>query len=408
MEMQSKAENRSSIAKEEEYLLELLCQELSGKEAHGHKEQLDWIRFMQMAERHGVISLLYHSLAEGEHTPGQVKAMSRDISRAIVQQNYRLLFLSKFLVEQLKKADIPVVLLKGVGTAGYYPVPELRKAGDVDLLLLEPEKLEAAGEVLQKCGFKEKERQVALHHIVYETEQGIEIELHTMLVEPFDNQRINRYIKNKQKDCARNVRWTEVMGIQLPVLNTAYHGYELLMHMLQHYLRSGFGLKLLCDWVVFWKEETDPIEQEKYIKLVEESGVKGFSDIITLLCCRYLGLEESKLQWMKLQKYPDVDEMLLEILEAEAFGKSSGERMVALRGNGLLDYIREFHHQMQLNFPKQGKCVLLWPGLWLITLVRFLRNNRSLRKVSSMDVLKMAGKRGKLIKKMNLFTIMKK
>lgn len=195
------------------------------------------------------------------------------------------------------------------------------------------------------------------------------------------------------------------MGLSLPVLDTAYHAYELLMHMLQHFLRSGFGLKLLCDWVVFWNREAEQLEREKYLRLVEESGTKGFSDAITLVCCQYLGLKKSKVQWMELKEYPDVEEILLETLEAEAFGKSSEERMVALRGTGAADYIREFHHQMLLNFPRQGKYVFLWPPLWGITLIRFIRNNRRLRNISSLEIIRKAGNRGKLTKKMNLFSV---
>ena len=89
-------------------------------------------------------------------------------------------------------------------------------------------------------------------------------------------------------------------------------------------------------------------------------------------------------------------------MEAEEFGKSKG-RMVALSGNGLFDYVREFHHQMHLNFPKAGKVFLFWPVLWTITLVRFLRNNRKVRSVSSKELLQNAGKRAKRVKGLHLF-----
>jgi hypothetical protein len=69
----------------------------------------------------------------------------------------------------------------------------------------------------------------------------------------------------------------------------------------------------------------------------------------------------------------------------------------------MTDYIREFHHPMHLNFPKAGKCFLFWPVLWVITLVRFLRNNRRVRAVSGRELLKSAGQRGKLVKEMRLF-----
>jgi hypothetical protein len=58
---------------------------------------------------------------------------------------------------------------------------------------------------------------------------------------------------------------------------------------------------------------------------------------------------------------------------------------------------------MQLNYPKAASVVLLWPALWLMTLFRFLRNNRKMRHISTGELLKKAGQRGRLTAKMRLF-----
>ena len=77
--------------------------------------------------------------------------------------------------------------------------------------------------------------------------------------------------------------------------------------------------------------------------------------------------------------------------------------MVVLRDRGLRGYIREFHHQMRLNFPRAGKCFLLFPALWLATLVRFLRNNWKVREVSLKQVLKTADRRSHQMELLGLF-----
>lgn len=391
------------LSEVEKCLLDLLGQELTGQTAWEEAPSLDWEELAHIAMRHGVLPLLYRSLTEWEQVPPRVKKQAEISARSVVQQSYRLLFLSKYLLEGLEKAGIQAVLLKGVGTAGFYPVPELRKAGDVDLLLPDSGKEKQAATVLRRLKCTEEEWQPSLHHIVYRSFEGTEIELHTMLAEPFDNSRMNRYMEAVTAECAAHIERADIMGVELPVLSTAYHAYELLLHMLQHFLRSGFGLKLLCDWVVFWNRETDAQEQERYLKLVEESGVKGFSDMVTLACCQYLGLPVERVGWMRLPKDYCVESFLLEILEAEEFGKSSKDRMVTLRGNKIMDYVREFHHQMRLNFPKGSRCILCWPALWVITLARFMRNNRKIRKTSGLAILKKAGQRSKMMEQMKLF-----
>lgn len=365
---------------------------------------VDWNELCSIARQHGVLALLYTPLTGRSDLPEDVRDMATKYARRIVQQSYRLLFLTKYLSGEMEKAGLPVVVLKGVGTASFYPVPELRKSGDVDLLLTDRSYLERACEILQECGCVRMKEQHALHHIAFGTKDGIEVEVHTLLAEPFDHNKINYYLENRLKDFGENVKNADCMGVTLPILNGGYHAYELLLHMLQHFLRRGFGLKFLCDWVVFWNQTWPSEEKEKYKTLVRESGLKSFSDIVTCTCVRYLGLLKEKVAWMDLPEENGIEaDFLKEILEAEEFGKSESDRMVALRNVGPAEYIREFHHQMHLNFPRTGRCVLLWPALWGITLVRFLRNNRKLRGVSTRSILKKAGQRGRLTAKMRLW-----
>lgn len=379
--------------------------------------QVDWDKLVVMAQRHSVLPLLYDSIAARKSAireecgaagrndiPETVQRKTAEAARKTVLQSYRLLFLCKYLIGRLEDACISVILLKGVGTASYYPTPELRKSGDVDLLLTAPEKLEAACEVLEACGCTIQEKQLTLHHVVFVSEGSITIELHTMMAEPFDNNRMNRYLQGKLSECQAHMVRADVMGVPLPVLAPGYHAYELLVHMLQHFLRAGFGLKLLYDWVMFWNHDVDMPEKEQYLVLVEESGIKGFSDMVTSVCCRYLGLSREKVHWMKISmEETAMHDFMADVLEAEEFGRSESERMVSLRNGGVSGYVREFQHQMCLNFPKASRCFLCWPVLWCITLSRFLYNNHRIRKVSCQSILKNAGQRGRLIQKMKLW-----
>lgn len=410
----SEAAWEKGTSPEERWLFRFLKDQLNLKSAAPDREKkaifsddsdvkLDWEKICYIAEKHCVLPLLYGGLAEAESVPESVRSRITTAARRTVQQSYHILFLSRFLIARLEEAGMKVALLKGVGTASFYPVPELRKAGDVDLLLITPSCMDRAKKILLQCGFRVSEEQHALHHLVFSTEEGISIELHTMLAEPFDNQEINRYMQGKLPDCEKNIRRADCMGVELPILDTGYHAYELLLHMLQHFLWAGFGLRLLCDWVVFWNRETEEKEREKYLKLVKESGVKGFSDIVTLFCCTYLGLSWDQISWMEITEKYDLENFLCEVMEAEEFGKSTADRMVTLRKNSLGAYVREFHHQMHLNFPRAGRFFPLWPGLWLVTLVRFLRNNRRIRNVSARAVLKKAGQRSRVMEQIRLW-----
>lgn len=399
----------STFSHEEEALFEIIGRSLGRKK--NDKMQLsltvaEWERMADIAGRQGVLPILYNELCEGDlEVPESVVKKTAIAAKQTVLQQYHLLFLSRYITDLFRENDIPAVVLKGVTVGAYYPTPELRKSGDVDLLLLEPAKITPAKELLNKNGFVVKEEQGALHHIVMESEEGIDIELHTMLAEPFDNEKINGYLRNilkKTGDVAVS-ETADVMGVKLPVLSRGYYAFELLLHMLQHFLRSGFGLRLLCDWVVFWQQQPSEEEKHQYLELVKQIGIKGFSDVITQVCVRFLGLDAELVEWMDYYKEYSVEEFMRETLDAEEFGKSGTNRMVAMRGTGLFDYVREFHHQMRLNYPRAGKCVIAWPVLWLMTLIRFIRNNRKIRKTTAGAILKEAARRSRVIKQIQLF-----
>lgn len=392
------------FSKEEEHLLTLLKVALSEKTAEKDLliNEIKVQQVVMLAKKHAVLSLMYEELC-GLSLPDEQKSFVENECKQIVLQNYRLLFLTKYVVELLEKSSIGVVVLKGVSAAKYYPVSELRKSGDIDLLLLEPDKIKLVKQIMLANNFGIHEEQLANHHITFLSGEGIAIEVHTMLAEPFDNSKTNQYlnklIKNKQLETCTIC----TMGVEVPVLSRPYYAYELLLHMLQHFLRSGFGLKLLCDWVVFWNQDTEDSDKVIFLKLIEESGLKGFSDLITLICVKYLGLSEALITWMNCATNYPIEEFMREILDAEEFGKSGVERMVVMRGTGVWDLIIEFHHQMCLNFPKLSKCPLFWPILWVITLVRFLYNNKKVRRTSTGEILKEARRRSELIKTLKIF-----
>lgn len=396
------------LSKEERCLFLLLKNSLTGDgkeqdELNDIIKDIDWAALCAIAEKHCVLSLLYDVLTENESVPEYVKNIVTDTARQAVRQNYRILFLSKYLIEKLNKEGIQAVLLKGSGTASFYPVPELRKTGDVDILLLEPDKLTAATEIFQNCGCVIAEVQSSPNHIVFDADKGIEVELHIMLAGHYDNIKVNNYLADRLSDCRENITYADCMGVKLPILSCGYHAYELLLHMLQHFLRAGFGLKLLCDWVVFWRHDVPDEEIDKYKKLISDTGLTGFSDMITMTCSIYMGLPKKAVNMLGIKDEYDVTEFLREILDAEEFGKSASDRMVMMRGNKLSDYIREFHHQMRISFPKAGKVFIIWPGLWIITFTRFIFNNHKIRNVSTGSILKKAGQRSRIMKQIRLW-----
>lgn len=394
------------LNREQLELCRLLSLALHNKALERLSPDVDYARVIAVAESHKVMALLHPVLEHAGLQESIWKIVDRK-GEQTVRQSYRLLMLSRYVIGLLKENGIDAILLKGCGTAAWYPVPELRKSGDIDLLFKSEDETRKALQILAQQGFVTTEDQPANHHIVCESRDSVSLELHMSLAEPFDSEKTNRFLADCQKEYFAHRRVVDCMGVAFELASDGYHAFYLLLHMLQHYVRAGFGVKLLCDWVVFWESPLSEEEKKIFLRLTQESGTFGFAVMMTRVCVKYLGLREKQVEFLMQAEPKDVcdltEELMAEIFEAEEFGHSSKDRMVVLRGTGLIDYAREFHHQMKLNYPKAGKIMVLYPVLWIMTLCGFLYRNRTLRKVSGRQILKKAKKRSQLTEQMRLF-----
>lgn len=387
------------LTKEETGLLDLLRASLTEEEHAADAMSAEELQSIcRTAEKHSVLPLLQPVL---EGTPAASVCLTA--AQSCAAQFYHLLILNCRCVRLLEDAGIETVVLKGAGAAWYYPVPEHRRSGDIDLLLARPDQMDEACRILTEDGAVPEEDQHANHHMSLRTPEGIDVELHISIVEDFDSHAVNGHVARAARALSENRILREIMpGAELPVPAEPDQAVSLMLHMLQHFLRAGFGLKLICDWAALWSRMPEGTDLTRYEIFLDECGLRGFSDMLGSVCVRYLGLDPEKACVRELFGDDECREFLRDIFDAGTFGHSSPSRMVMVRG-GIFGYIREFHHQMHLNYPSAGKQIVLWPLLWVMTLGRFLRNNRRLRRTSLAQIMGETRRRSRAAEPLHLF-----
>lgn len=360
----------------------------------------EWERVLILADRHEVLPLLETVLEEDGLPEAQRLAIQWKTAKT-VHESIQLQGLNARLTALLKKAGITAVTLKGFAVARFYPVPEFRKTTDIDLFVPNRENWKRAVRILRANGFQAAKAWHANHHAVLTAEKRV-VEVHSTWTESFQDKHLNRYLEKLQKESDQHCRLVDCQGIQVYAYDAAWQGFYLLLHMLMHFLGSGFGLRNLCDWVVLWEHCDDAKERETFWKLACESGASEFAKAVTSICLSYLGLtrEKSPVPAGTVTEQEITDALLRDVLDAGEFGYSEAERMVGMDGSSLGAYLREFHHQMHINFPKAGRMILLWPFLWCVTLARFLKNNKKLNRPPVSAILKKAGRRGELVSRL--------
>ena len=361
----------------------------------------EWERVLDLADRHEVLTLLQNILESDKLSEEQQLTVQFKTAKT-VHTVIQLQVLNERLTTMLDKEGIQAITLKGCAVARFYPVPEFRKTTDIDLFVANEEDARRAVQILSKNGFKPSGKWHANHHFVLVSEKKEVVELHTAWADAFKDKRLNRYLEKLQKESDQHCQFVEWQGLKFYAYETAWQGFYLMIHMLQHFVGSGFGLRNLCDWVVLWKNCDDAKARKDFWKMVCESGTTEFTKAITAICIKYLGLDQKKSPVPEKCHIDQqlVDDLLRDILDAGEFGYSESERMVGMDGNSLMAYVREFHHQMHINFPKAGKIIFFWPVLWIATLIRFLKNNRKLNRAPISEIMKKAGKRGQLVSRL--------
>ena len=319
-----------------------------------------------------------------------------------IKHQTKLMMLNYYQIEQFTRRiadlfdanNISYVLLKGISLAAFYPVPEYRKLGDVDIYINDKEMFNRASALLLANGYT-KDDEISDHHQGYlykipQTRRTMLLELHYRIVGLYQYAPANKIVDAVFASGAFTPIIQKVNDRSYPVLPPTEYTFYMIHHMLKHYLYSGFGIRLLCDFSFYLECNYTDIDFVKIHTWCEESKILHLYEIILETCRIYLGLPEtidSKIHYNK----NDCEAFITQLLEDGDVSPNNGPTLVgsgSYKKINFLTYFKEGHLQMHVRFPKLGKCPLLWPILWLITLVCFLYNNRTIRNMSLAQTLR--------------------
>lgn len=363
-----------------------------------------WSIFNDLIRRHQLSSLVAGSVGKAG-VPAEYAEPILVEGKRVCLQYYRLSWETRALCDLLEKEGMAPVVYKGCAAASYYPVPELRKSGDIDICVGE-EDAQRAADVLVRAGFLPEPGPAGSHHLCFRARCGYEIELHRHLTKPFNNKNVDGVLLKVEEAMGKQRRMVSALpGIDVPTMEEAEFAFSLVIHMVQHQLRGGFGLRLLADWVTFLNAEHETNQIERLSSYLEEAGLMRFMSVVVVCCERWLGLAHERSAGLRLVQVDDdtVEQFMRDVVSAGEFGESIDTALAAPEKATLGGFAREFHHQMLIRHPRASKVVPIWPALWANTFFQFVRNNRKLRHISTIDVLKTAAKRGKAVGGLKLF-----
>lgn len=309
-------------------------------------------------------------------------------TRSMMLNYYQIDQFTRHTVSLLRDNGIECIVLKGISLASCYPVPEYRKLGDLDLYISRKSDVTKAKKLLESNGYIEED-ELSDHHLTYhytfpKTGRRFLLELHYRVVGMYQYDRANQIVDQVYSSENLIPVTQAINGTLYSVLPPTEYVFYMIHHMLKHYLYSGFGIRLLCDFTFYLEAHTDEIDFQKIHSWCRESRISHLYEIIIETCRIYLGLPQSIDPEIHYAAQ-DCEEFITRILKNGDMGTDTSKELVGTTSYqkiNLLTYFKEGHVQMKIRFPKASHYHILLPFLWIATFLCFIHNTYIIRKTT--------------------------
>ncbi|GIM27388.1 hypothetical protein CPJCM30710_00540 [Clostridium polyendosporum] len=289
---------------------------------------INWREVYEEAKAHEVYALIYPLFKKMSKTCNidsiLLTEWSKDtIINSIVQTQH--INQMKNVFKAFEEDGVPVIALKGLILRDLYPRPEFRTMSDADILVKE-EFVEAAETVLLQLGYK-KDSSIA-YECCFIHENNLSIDLHWSL----SNHEHLRNVAPFEDTVWNNLRELDFHGVKVQALSLEYELMHLFIHIASHMIKSGFGVRQLCDIVVFIESERTAIDWDLLFDLSESCRLNKLISVILTLCDTLLDLNVPatyKTNYFDSAEYIKI--LTNEVFESGVYGKRDETRVTSTR-----------------------------------------------------------------------------
>ena len=216
-------------------------------------------------------------------------------------------------VQETLPIDVPYVILKGTSAAKYYPYPEYRTLGDIDIMTRR-EDYTTACDMLLRNGFLENTATATEdfgRHRGF-IKNNIEVEVHAFFALLNDPEKA-RYLDDL---IIQNITPSHILPDMV-------NGLTLLEHINQH-LEEGLGLRQIIDWMMFVNKCLSDKEWPEFSIMARNIGLEKLAIITTQMCVNALGL--SPREWCSGAEKKLCEQLFDYVLSCGNFGIKNKEK----------------------------------------------------------------------------------
>ncbi len=362
-----------------------------------------WQELFSLALEHKVLPLVYEPARPLLRQTALAASLKQQVRQQVILQTLRTAdFLE--LYRAMEAAGASPVVVKGIVCRQRYPKPDHRPSSDEDLWI-PAEQFSLCHGVLTRMGFSTTEPDPENAWEVPYRKPGspLYIELHKSLFAPGFRTTDSDF--NDFFDLRHTVR-QEVPGGQVLTLDPTEHLTYLLFHAFKHFLHSGFGVRQICDILLF--AHSEPIDWERVRLSCRSIRAEKFAAGVFAVGTKHLGFGPIG-PWASI--YVDEGPLLEDVLRAGVYGSADRSRQhsstITLQAasaqrpapRGILTAAFPPAKQLEGRYPWLKKQPYLVPIAWADRMTAYLRETRTRSDSSLADALKIGNERLELLRR---------
>lgn len=281
---------------------------------------LYWNDVFSFAKEQSVLGLVVDGIAvlPTECRPPQALYLQACAFAVKIEQSNRKLNKQSVSIFQLfGEHGIVATLMKGQGVALNYPNPLRRQCGDIDIYV-GSDAYNKTNELMESLGAEAEGDEIIKHKSWFW--EGVEIEVHkemAVLSKPSHY----RYFKKLLKDWFPNkLESVEIENTTIAVAPAQFDAIFLLVHILEHLLREGIGLRQPLDWLLFIDRHKDQLDRKQLEIDLKKTGLLELAASLIGVGSKYLGFVQLKGVLQYQVSDDNIDLLFNEIMQSGNFG----------------------------------------------------------------------------------------
>lgn len=257
-----------------------------------------WGAIMKLAKTQALVGLIAEVLLTRrelrDSLPEKIVERLQGIPMTNVGMHSQMNMTLQLLVVTLRNGGIEPVLLKGQGLAHYYPIPELRQCGDIDIYVGK-DNYEKAYDLILPIASEIEDRKEIWQMKHFDASVGkVMVEVHHK-TDVMSSHKLDKIYQDLMLDgMSRNLSCIKVGDVDVMTPNDTYNAFYVFYHLWRHFSTSGVGLRQFSDWACFLHTHVGKLDLPYLKKMITDLGFMKPWQVFGCFLVEDLGLPEEE------------------------------------------------------------------------------------------------------------------